>query len=714
MSVEEVEQLLQSCGSVATKEALVRAQASTTIKGKISPDDLDRLHGLLKGNRRPQALALGLAMAMIGGGNALIAELRRRGYLRASRLGFRVGAVREFVSVLGGLYDVFGLEDRWLGYLASVDALYMLAPDAKRLRDGLMSRLSTRRGRALKSFLVLADQTFAQGGVPQAEHGAPGSTPEDVATAVSRIIALTREEVGLHFSDFAVTDEQALNPLNGTYSQDLYSAQCLEELCRAETMIDGLPYMARSVKDCIIVSSIDTDVEKSVRLGYVQMEMQVHVRQDKMRKLWENEPSQAPLSILEVFKHYYDDVISRFIEIKTHPMPRITFGIPDIPNLFAPLADDRLFREDMMFLLQLSVEDYEGLALEPFEVAPGILSVDLFKVNRLFALMAYLYQRELEKVTDLTERRRLTLHSVILPLRHEPLLQLLGTVLPPEKAEKILDMLVLDETRKVVDLQYTPFFKVEDHYLLAPALIAHSSLVRNVAILNRLNESRLDGQDPMQSAVAEALRQAGFQVGEEVEDSKHSSTGDTDLVAYCDGLLYIFECKNAYHPCNAHEMRNSYDHIVKAGKQLTLRQQKFGEKNYRERVWTKLGWTVPAPTAVRTAVLIANRVFTGTNIEGHPVRQAHEFIHVVARGNIRGSDAVYRFWDGNALSTADLDRYLGPDGLMGDHFASLEPHNYSHDFGSRKLGFESWKFNALKFHEVIQKRYGPKLDDADC
>jgi len=710
MSVTSVEQQLQSCASVAAKEAWVRAQTGVATKGKISRDDLDRLHGLLKDNRRPQALALGLAVALVGGANTLVFDLRRRGFLRASRYGFRVGAVREFIRVLRRLHDVLGLEDRWLDYLLSVDALYELAPDAKRLRDGLMTRLSQRRGRALKSFLVLADQTFAQGGVPQVEPGTPGSTAEDIASAVSRIIALTREEVGLHGPDFVVTDEQALNPFNGTYDVDLHAAHRLEELYRAETMIDGLPYRARVDKDYVVVSSSDPDVEKSVRLGYVQMEMQVHVRQEEMRKFWEQHP-QAPLSILEVFKRYYDDVISHFMQVKTLPLPRITFGIPELPNLFDPLADDRMFREDLMFLLQLSVEDYEEFALEPFEVAPGILSIDLFKVNRLFALMAYLYQRELEKVIDATERRRLTLHSVIVPLRREPLLKLLGNVLPLEKAEKILDMLVLDQTRDLVDLQYTPFLKVDDYYLLAPALIAHANLVRNVAFANRLNESRLDGQkDPMQSAVAEALRQAGFHVGEEVEDSARSSTGDTDLVAYRDGVLYLFECKNAYHPCNAHEMRNSYDHIVKAGKQLTLRQLKFGETDYRKKVWKNLGWTMPAPTAIRTAVLIANRVFTGTNIEGHPVRQAHEFINVVARGEIRSPGAVYRFWDGDALSTADLDRYLGTDGLMGDHFASLEPHNYTYDLGSRKLGFKSWKFNALTHQELIQKRYR-KLDD---
>ena len=709
MSVETIEQALQSQSSVAAKKSWVRAHIEALPKGKISRRDLDRLHGLLVDNRRPEALALGLAMAMVGGGNALVAELRRSGQLRASRYNFRVGAVREFVSILIDLKIVLDLDDRRMDYLASVDALYRLAPDAKRLRDGLITRLSNRRGRAIKSFLVIADQAFAQVAVQNMDLGAPGTTAEEVASAVSRIIALARQEVGLFSGDLALTDEQALNPLNGTYHMDMRSAQCIDELCRAETMIDGLPYRARVVKDAVVVSSIDPDVEKSVRLGYVQMEMQVHVRHDAALRKW-NDNAQAPSSLFEVFKLYYESVVCRFVKIKQKPLPRITFAIPDIPNLFDPLSGAHLFREDVMFLLQLSVDSYEDLTLDPFDVAPGVQSIDLLKVNRLFALMAYIFQRELEKVEDETERRRLALHSVILPMRRGPLLQLLGTVLPPEKAEKVLDMLVLDESRELVDLQYTPLLKADNYYLVAPTLISRSNLVRNIAFANRLNENRLDGNDPMQSAVSKALRQAGFMVGEDVEDSKRSSTGDTDLVAYRDGALYLFECKNAYHPCNAHEMRNSYDHIIKAGKQLTLRRQKFGETDYREKVWKKLSWTVPAPTVIRTAVLIANRVFTGTNIETHPVRQAHEFINVLVRGEIRGPEGVYRFWDGDALSIADLDRYLGGDVLMCDHFESMEPHNYGFDFGTHELRFESWKFDTLKHYEILQKRYRPQQE----
>ena len=77
------------------------------------------------------------------------------------------------------------------------------------------------------------------------------------------------------------------------------------------------------------------------------------------------------MSLTEVFDGFYAPIISRFMQIKEKPLRRITFGIPDMPGLFDPLAEEQAFREDYLALLQLDVDDYEDLELEPFEVSPA-------------------------------------------------------------------------------------------------------------------------------------------------------------------------------------------------------------------------------------------------------------------------------------------------------------------------------------------------------
>ncbi|MDY1032453.1 hypothetical protein [Stenotrophomonas sp. CFBP8980] len=709
MSAEAVEQQLQWYVTTAAKVAWVRTQASAGPKLAISKADAARLHDLLKGRQRQPAFALALAMAVTSGVNELVVELRRLGYFRSSRYGFNVGPIRELVSVLQGLGDDLGLEKTWSEYLASVAALYKLAPEAKRMRNSLLTRLADRRGKALKSLLAVVDDAFASGMMDSSDTCALGNGASDQSTIVSRIISLVQEEGGLRPQDLRLADSDVVSKFNGTYERAYEDARCIEVLHTAETMIDGLPYRAEDHVGGVVISSIDPDLEKSVRLGYIQMESQVALRQHHLLNSWaDGDPS--PPSIFELFEQYYDEKFSDYAEIKGGVNRRVTFTLTGNHDDFATLAQERLFKEDLLFLAQLSVEHYGDADADPVEVAPGLLAFDVLKVNRLFALISYVFRREFAKIEDAQERQRVIVHSSVFPLKRQQLLLVLGFVLPRDKAEKVLELLEMNESRAVVDLQYTPFIKVGDSYLLAPALIAHSNLVRNLAVLNGLNATRIKGKDPMQTAVAGALREAGFLVEEEVVTSQASKIGDTDIVAYKDGVLYLFECKNAYLPCNVHEMRNSYMHIEKGAKQLTLRMKKFAEDSHRDQIWAKLGWTVPTPTAIRTGILIANRVFTGATVEGHPVRQAHEFINVLLRGVVSADGTNYCVWDGDQVSTSDLDRYLGSDGLLADYFESLVPSNYGYDFGSLQVGFVSWKLAPEKLLEVTRARYTREVE----
>lgn len=706
MSTRDVEKQLFACGNLTSMESWVRLNTRVLPKGTVSREDIDRLGEYLKQKKRKNTAALALSLALVDADH-LVAALRRSGALRASRYGFNAGGLRELVDFLLRLEDFLCLKPERVRYLRSLLALYNLAADARRLRDGLIARLRSRRGSALKSFLAMINQAFTNGWqnnphapTDQIEH----YSVEELCSAVSRIITLHREAIGLRLDDLMYTDPQAINPLNGVYGRNLLDALRLEELIQAEILIDGLPYQADTEIDCVVVRSIDPDVEKSVRLGYVQMDLQVAYRRQEMKQFWK-EQGVEPMSLEEVFKVYYEKGFEQLVEFRPKPLPRIAFHVPGHPDFFKPLASDQYFLEDVFQMLQLSVEDYDDLTTEPFDVVPGVRSIDLFKVTRLFALMSYVMQQELSKINDSACKQMLTLNSVIPVLRREQLVAVLRCVLTEGQAEHVLDLLTLDSDREHIDLQYTPFIRVQNTIAVAPSVIANSNLVRNIVCANKANDARLGDDDPMQRAVAEALGDAGFLVGVETSVKIEGAKRDTDIVAYRDGMLYLFECKNAYHPCSPHEMRNSYEHIKTAGKQLTLRQTWFGQREHQEKLWSKLGWSVPAPLNIRTGVLIANRVFTGAVIEGHPVRQAHEFINMVLRGSIRSEGGSYRFWLGDTLTTADVDRYLGNEGLLKDHFDALKPIRFEHCFGTKTLAVDSWYFDLKESQRILAARY---------
>ncbi|MBN8214420.1 MAG: hypothetical protein J0M09_15980 [Xanthomonadales bacterium] len=683
--------------------AWITANRGQTVNGEPSKSMAEAVQGALRRNRRAEAAAVVLAHAMAAG-DKVVATLRQHGVLRASRYRFHPGGPREIASLLLLLHGELKLSDHSIRYLESLLTLYNVADRAHGMRRQLLDRMKARKGKALKTFLALANHVFAYGhdqDIEAPSDEAAHYSKEDISEAVSRLVAFYREEFGIVKSDWIYTDPQALNKFNGTYSQDLFDALRLNQLIKAEMLLDGLPYEATIADGRIVMRSIDPSIEKSVRLGYIQMDAQVMGRQLELLEFWEE--NGEPGSLIQICEHCFDKGLNRLAHVRPKPFPRVALAIPTSPEFFEPFASERYFKEDILGLVQLGVNSYDDLGTKHFEVAKGVRSIDMFKVNRLFTLLFYAMQRAI--TAQPTEMQRtLTLHSSVLAMQRAEFMGLLSNILPSEVAQRIFDLLKFDSSRDHVDLQYTPFIVAGDFVVAAPALVAMSNLVRNVACANQLQENRIVGADPMQRAVVDALRQRGFTVAEEV--GLQGKDHDVDILAYRDGCLYAFECKNAYHPCNAHELRNSFGHIQKAGRQLALREAWLAQRENLTGLFAKLGWALSQPHTIRTGILTANRLFTGARIEHHPVRQAHEFINVVLRGHIRSNDGkVYEFWKDEELTTDDLNNYLDDSGLLADHFEALKPINYDYDFDGIVLRFESWRTDPEEQQAIFNRRY---------
>lgn len=708
MIVQALREKLERSTSTAEMELLARDDKTPPQCEKISSVHIEELISLLGGNNRKKTNALGLALALVDA-DGLISKLRREGALRASRYKFKCGTPKELVTLLIKLRIRLDLTEERCVYLNSVLNLYVIAPEAKRIRSALLSRLRARKGIALKSFLVLLDRVFAHG-----RQYNPFAQPfsiehysnEDISDAVSRILLLYREEYGLSASDLALTDPQTTNLLNSTYTIDLLDTLQLESLYKAEVLLDGLPYQADLEDGDIVIRSTDPNTEKSVRYGYIQTDKQVLVRHKHAYDLLS--AGKPPRSIEVAFQELYDGHLSKFAKIIEKPIARIAIGIPDDASFFDNLSSNEIFFQELLMLLQLDVESYGPLSTQPIEIKDGVTSFDLFKVNRLFALMSFAMDSELKKIDDKEKRRLLSLHSVIPVMKKSALLRLLEALFQDGKAENVLSLLTMESNRDHVDIQYTPFIFVDDHYFLAPGVIANSNLVRNSIQANGLSSQRIKAEDPMQNAVAKALEDAGFLVGVEVGDknsSKPSAIPEFDIVAYRDGVLYAFECKNNYHPCSAHERRNSYSAIKTGGKQLTKRKAWLTDEKNQDKLFQRLEWNVARPEAIHTCVLLSNRVFAGAQIDGHPVRQAHELINVILRGTITSDAFSLRFWKGETFATSDLDQFLGDSGLMKDHFDALKPLNTRRKIGSKTVIHESWYLDPTEEDRILRSRY---------
>ena len=163
-------------------------------------------------------------------------------------------------------------------------------------------------------------------------------------------------------------------------------------------------------------------------------------------------------------------------------------------------------------------------------------------------------------------------------------------------------------------------------------------------------------------------------------------------------------------------MRNSWGHIRSAGKQLDKRQDIFVDPANQLQLFKRLGWKADSECVVHTGIVIANRVFHGASLNGHPIRQAHELINVLTSGRIvarKGpEEESLSFWLGSDFQTADLTDYLGSKSIASDQLAALDTRSWRYSIGSRDLIFSSYILDMFKLDKELRERHGPPVREA--
>jgi hypothetical protein len=664
------------------------------------------LEALLKKQSRDDAIAIALALAL-SNADALVAYLRKSGLLRASRYDFNAKVIRELCLTLLQCQTALQFSHDSIKYLKSVAALHTLADEARRLHMSVLARLREREHFALKTLFATLNQLFMVPWESSKDDDASSLThysAEELSEALSYLLEIHRSKFGMLAKHWGKIDPKILDPLNTTYVSLLIDAARINEIKKAEVLIDGLPYEAEIQGTAVIIRSIDPALERSVRLGYVQMQQQILIRQLTVAK---------KLATAHKFSDFvsmiFEAGLDNFIEINPNPAPRLVFKMPDIPIIREALQSDQLFLEDALHLAVLGVGDYDSDLFKSRKITDSVTSLDLLKVARLFAFMSYVYKIKLESIEDVSERNLLTIQSVIPIISETNLIASVNWATGKENGAEIVELLSLDADRDYVDLQYTPFVRVSGHYVLQPAVIANTNIVRNIVVANKLHVSLVHEIDPMQAAVADALKEAGFMVAVEAEINIAGKQVETDIVAWRDGHLFLFECKSPYHPCGPHEMRNSFDHIDKGRKQLDLRMKEYSNPVNQQRLFSQLGWKIEATKDVHTGILTGNRVFNGFEYGIHPVRQGHEIINVLRRGWVDDGSEKRRFWNGEIFCIADLLEYLDGRSIIGDQIASMQSRHEIIVLGSKALVFETYATDLKDLLSRSRTQY-PAID----
>lgn len=677
------------------------------------------LADLITANDRRVAVASTLALLLLDG-SVWLGQMRKDGMFRASRYGYNSACVKKVVAASLEFVQSVNLPPERIRYLESVLALLGLAEAARQIHCSIVQRLKVRHKSALKTLLAIVNSSFAADWVGNSEldeNSVLHWSGTELASAFSRLYMIFRKELGIDVQSWIWTDDLASSMHEGVYSSLLVDAAKLNELIDAEVLLDGLPYKAEITPSGVLVSAINADFERSVRLGYIQTDLQLVIRAvSSLRNLGGDEPK-LPSFKVELSKLFGIGLLD-FVSLKRHPKERMVLKLPQIPQLIDLLNLDAPFLEEFPLLQGAHIDYFQPPQNGLLQVSEKLSVMDLLKAQRLFNLVDTVFREKLSTVDDPTKRRVLTLRSTVMVVAHADLLQMLEFVMSSEKAQELISLLSLitassaTGSDEYIDLQYKPFVRLlnsENEYIaIPPAIVGKSNLVRSVMHISKIKNATAAADDPMQIAIASALREAGFLVQESFEFNI-SGKRETDIFCYRDRALFVIECKNAYHPCSPHELRNSYDLILKAEEQLDIRAKWLEDLGNQAKLFEAMGWNV-APTAlVWTCVVTANRCFNGYQNGAHPVRQAHELISVLTRGYVgRGpGEQDRRFWRANAFEIADLIDYLGGKSVIQTQHAAMAPVTRSVDFRGRKLELARFVMDLEDAGRLIDDTFEP-------
>jgi hypothetical protein len=704
---ELISQMYDSSTPLETFRALKEAYYPTAPSKAEFNEIVNTLSEALRQNKVRKALSITRVLLLISADNTIY-QIRRKGVFRCSRYQYRERVVRAVVGDLLLNTTAYGFTQAHIDYLQSVDNLLALGPNLQHKRASIIKRLRSKESVVIKTLLANVESFFTNGLPGDKSLSSADSlqaySPEEMAEAFSYLLRLFQECVGLKQMHFGMADESSVE--KPFYEELLVDSAKMCEFHNVEVLIDAFPYRAIVDGKIVKVESVDPLLEKSIKIGYMQVIFQSYIRAASLRQE-EHSAEPVALSMTRFAKECFDHAGEELVTLVQNPRPRYVMMLPTNHELFEPFSADHLFLEDLSYLKMLGIEDYiaENVVVE-LPVKGNITVIDIIKVQRFIRFAHLCFLEAFNRHPMEAGRAKIQLQSCIPVFKADALLQLLSQLLPSFKAEEMLTLLTCDTaSAKYIDLQYMPIISAKGRYMFAPAVLANSNLVRNLLCHNSERLTLRDKTDPMQTALADALKRAGFLVKIELKRRVEGRELEIDILAYRDECLFIFECKNAYHPCNVYEMRNSYEHITHAAKQLEKRKAWLLDQSKQQALFQSLGWDIEPTNRVMTCIAIGNRVFNGYECAGHPVRQVRELVNVLESGEVVIDDEKRRLWKNSSFSIDDLVAHLAGETFIADFLEALQPEIFQFKFGSKALALSTYSLDFDELAKIVKSRY---------
>ncbi|WP_449632395.1 hypothetical protein [Rahnella aceris] len=596
-----------------------------------------------------------------------IGLVRKLGAFRTSKYGYNKSLL---TSIILDIYKKreFTVEDN--RYITSVISLSLLSSDILSLKNKIQSFVKSRPN-FLKSALAIAEVKFRDIDIDNLNEDNKRNFRDDlyylsketVVSSISYTLQLLKEiQTDVANKDSIYVEECSMDE---AYLKIFYDSYLIQLFNEAEINIDFFCYDADLVKNNRVVIH-NKDFEYSLRQGYAKSDL----RWQSILLKALNDPSFKKEDSFSYFMEAFCEnsfAEKHLYSIVQEPIERIVLVMSFFVDNMDLFSTDNLFFEERTMLWTLSLENYNVDFINE-KLYKGFKALDIIKIQRFFGYIGYVYNYAYNKLVNNKDKDAdiIRKRSVLPVIKTNILADTFNKICGHSK-EDCLDFISrisidFSDENQIVDLQYSSIVKMGDASLILPTIFSCSNLIRAFALNENVHLSSFDDKDFMVNSIKNSFQKAGFYVRSDFKYGKD----EIDILAFLDDSLFIFECKNPYHPVNSFELRNTYGHILKGFDQISKFKEILSNEASLKQLLSNAGIDFSKINNIHYGIINANRVLYGMTKDNVKVYHANELMNFLETGEINVMGNIYKTWESNKFTPNDLIRFLKGDVITSD------------------------------------------------
>jgi hypothetical protein len=528
-----------------------------------------------------------------------------------------------------------------------------------------------------------------------------GYCKEDVCDAISYMIFLYDTNIGIQQDKHYFIDAEYVQ--SDEIEKGILIACKVLQIQEWELCIDYLDYKVRLTDNHVVIYDPTNTLEKSIRLGYINREMQETISYNMLINASDN-----VLSISDVSKTINDELEDSIVKsIEDGKLTRFIFTFPE--PIFEYFKKQKgFFKEEIMVLQHFAKElmlEYEEVHNKP--ITEHCTLTDILLFQRFFVLINEIITKMIYG-KKFNQNKNKIISSLIPAFNEAKLSYILTNFIEDEqKIKELLDLFTYKKSYKL-DLQYTPFISVSGNLITSSMVFAKSNLIRNAIAYSYLSKNQTankdQGLEPLVKICSDCFRDAGYCVLNNVKFKYSGFKGEIDVVVFNESDIILIECKSPLSPINNFELRSSIDHIEKANKQLDFSKSAFEDKNFTSEFYKRHS-IVYKQRSIKTCIIFGNRLLCGYKKSKHPIRYIYELDMVLKNGVINSSVGEWSVWGNDIYCHQDLLKFLS-DETSFTNYTFDAMHKYTNEMfiRGRKISFETYALNMIKSFEIYDEK----------